>query len=89
MNGIPYLIVNKEGKDILECSMEAKKEGREKAIEPGVSCDLVATPFIPIYRQLGRDKFIQMLEEEDELTVNKAKEWVKRYKADSKDRNSK
>lgn len=78
LNGITYLVVNKEGKDIFECSMEAKKEGREKAIEPGEPCDLVAIPFIPIYRQLGRDKFIQMLEEDDELTLNKAKENLQR-----------
>lgn len=86
LNGIPYLVVNKEGKDIFECSKEANRERREKAIEPGDPCDLVATPFIPIYRQLGRDKFIQMIEEEkDELTVNKAKEWVKKYKAENKE----
>lgn len=35
-------------------------------------------------RQLGRDNFIQMLKEEDELTVNKAKEWVEKHKAENK-----
>ena len=29
---IEYIIVNKEGKDIFECSLEAQKAGREKAI---------------------------------------------------------
>jgi len=33
MDGHEYVIVNKEGKDIFECSIEAEKAGREKAIE--------------------------------------------------------
>ncbi len=36
-----YVICNKDGKDIFECSKEAQKAGREKAIEPGEPCDLV------------------------------------------------
>ena len=38
-----YVICNKDGKDIFQCSFEAKKAGREKAIEPGEPCDLVRT----------------------------------------------
>lgn len=30
-NGSTFLIVNKEGKTVFECSLEADKEGREKA----------------------------------------------------------
>lgn len=85
LNGTVYLVVNKEGKDIFECSKEADREGREKAIEPGEPCDLVAEPFIPLYRKMGREKFIQMLEEEDELTLNKAKEWMKSHLSDRED----
>lgn len=33
IGGVEYIIVNKEGKDIFECSEEAEKAGREKAIE--------------------------------------------------------
>ena len=74
----------KEGKTVFELS--ATCEG-DKCIPPGEPCDLVAAPFIPIYRELGRDNFLRMLKEEDELTVNKAKECVKKYKAENKSRN--
>ena len=33
-NGHEYVIVDKRGHDIFECSAEAEKEGRKKAIEP-------------------------------------------------------
>ena len=56
-----YIIVNKEGKDIFECSAEAKKAGRKKAIEPGEPADLVRTDFVKHYRRLGRDRFIELL----------------------------
>lgn len=49
-------------------------EGREKAIEPGEPCDLVRNDFIPVYRKMGRDAFIRMLEENSDLTLEKAKE---------------
>lgn len=65
--GLEYIIVNKEGKDIYECSAEADKEGREKAIEPGEPCDLVDRRYVPIYRKLGRDKFIEWVKEGLEL----------------------
>ena len=81
MNGEVYTIVNKEGKTVFEIS--ATCEG-DKCIPPGEPCDLVAAPFIPIYRQLGRDKFLQMLKEENDLTLNKAKEWVKKHKSENK-----
>lgn len=81
MNGEVYTIVNKEGKTVFELS--ATCEG-DKCIPPGEPCDLVAAPFIPIYRELGRDNFLRMLKEENDLTVNKAKEWVKRNKSEHK-----
>lgn len=56
-----YVIVNKEGKDIFECSAEAKKAGRKKAIEPGEPADLVRTDFVKHYRRLGRDRFLELL----------------------------
>ena len=61
LNGHTYTIVNKDGKDIFECSIEAEKTGREKAIEPGEPCDLVRADFIKYYRELGRDRFIDVL----------------------------
>lgn len=57
-NDHEYVIVNKEGKDIFECSRIAEKEGREKAIEPGEPADLCRVDFVPIYRKLGREKFL-------------------------------
>jgi len=60
--GVVYVIVDKRGHDIFECSMEADREGREKAIEPGEPADLVDTRYVKIYRKVGRDKFIELLE---------------------------
>lgn len=76
-----YVIVNKEGKDIFECSAEAKKAGRENAIEPGQPADLCRRDFVPFYRRLGRDLFLQILREnnnapEEELKKIFAKKQV-------------
>lgn len=77
---IEYIIVNKEGKDIYECSIEAEKAGREKAIEPGEPADLVDKRYIPAYRLMGRKAFIEMIEEHQRLTpeiaMGLAKEFV-------------
>ena len=67
-----YVICNKDGKDIFECSMEAEKVGREKAIEPGEPCDLVRTDVLPIYRKLGREQFLRFLEENPDINTAKA-----------------
>lgn len=72
MNGVTYVICNKEGKDIFECSIEAEKAGREKAIEPGEPCDLIDERYLPVYRKLGREKFIELIKEHAELTPEKA-----------------
>lgn len=74
IDGYEYLIVNKDGKDIFQCSVEAEKAGRDKAIEPGEPADLLRKDFLLLYRKLGRDKFIEILEKnqqasEDELKV--------------------
>ena len=61
VNGHEYIILNKEGKDIFECSYEAEKAGRAKAIEPGEPADLVRSDFRMLYRKLGRDKFLEIL----------------------------
>lgn len=73
-NGTEYTVVNKEGKTVFELSVEAVREGRKKAIEPGEPCDLVMNDFIPVYRKMGREAFIRMLEENSDLTLEKAKE---------------
>ena len=63
VSGHIYVIVNKEGKDIFECSKEAEKAGREKAIEAGEPCDLCLLVMIPVYRHFGRDMFWELLKE--------------------------
>ena len=69
--GVEYVIVNKEGKDIYECSTEAEKAGREKAIEPGEPADLVDKRYVPIYRKVGREKFIEWVKEGLDLAAMK------------------
>ncbi len=63
VNGYKYIIVNKEGKDLMQCSYEARKEGRSKAIEPGEPADMVRYDFLEYYKKLGREKFIGILKE--------------------------
>lgn len=77
-NGAEYVIVNKDGKDIFECSREAQQAGREKAIEPGEPADLCRTDFVPLYRKLGRERFLEFLKQNpDVFTVKQAKERLK------------
>ena len=76
VNGIVYVICNKEGKDIFECSFEAQMAGREKAIEPGEPADLCDQRYLPVYRKLGRERFIKLIKEHKELTPEKAFELV-------------
>lgn len=58
-----YIIVDKRGHTIFECSVEAEKLGKEKAIDPGEPADLVMEQYIPIYRKLGREKFLNWLKD--------------------------
>lgn len=81
INGIEFVIVNKDGKDIFECSAEAKKAGRQKAIEPGEPADLVQRELIPIYRKLGREKLIELIKAHPEFrTVKAVKDYLKTHK---------
>ena len=76
---IHYIIVNKEGKDIFECSLEAEKASREKAIEPGEPVDLVDRRYVPAYRMMGRDAFIDMIQAHKNLTPEIAMELAEDY----------
>lgn len=67
VNGQEFIIVNKEGIDIFECSEIADREGRDKAIEPGEPCDLVDMRFVKYYKKMGRDAFIKFMEENQTL----------------------
>lgn len=76
-----YVIVNKDGKDIFECSRDAQKAGREKAIEPGEPADLVRTDVLPIYRKLGRDGFLKFCKANPDCwTLEQVKERLKQWK---------
>ena len=72
VGGHEYVIVDKRGHDIFECSREAEKAGREKAIEPGEPADLCRVEFVPIYRKLGREQFLRFLEENPDINTAKA-----------------
>lgn len=68
--GRKYIIVDKLGRDLFECSDIADKEGREKAIEPGEPADLVLSTLQMAYRKLGRERIIELIKEgktEDEI----------------------
>lgn len=74
--GHEYIIVDKLGRDLFECSAIAKKEGRQKAIEPGEPADLIRKDFQPLYKKLGRDKFIEFLKAHPEVNTPKQMEIV-------------
>lgn len=77
ISGVYYIIVNKEGKDVFECSVEAEKQGREKAIESGKPCDLIRADFKQFYQKLGRAKFIAVLEENSNAGIEEMKKIMK------------
>lgn len=70
-NGYRYIIVDKLGRDLLECSAIAEKEGREKAIEPGEPADLIREDFKRLYRKYGRDRFIEALKNNPDVWTPK------------------
>ena len=61
--GRQYIIVDKLGRDLFECSAIADKEGREKAIEPGEPADLILSTLRFAYRKLGRDRIIELIKD--------------------------
>ena len=70
LDGRKYIIVDKLGRDIFECSAIADKEGMEKAIEPGEPADLILSTLRFAYRKLGRDRIISLIKDgktEDEI----------------------
>ena len=62
-NGHRYIIVDRLGRDLWECSAAAKREGREMAIEPGEPADLIWDKLQPHYRRLGRDRILALLKD--------------------------
>ena len=62
-NGHRYIIVDKQGRDLWECSAAAEREGREMAIKPGEPADLIWDKLQSHYRRLGRDRIIALIKE--------------------------
>ena len=62
-NGHKYIILDRYGRDLWECSAIAKREGRQKAIEPGEPADLVLATLQMAYRKLGRERIIALIKE--------------------------
>ena len=62
-NGRKYIIVDKHGRDIYECSEIAEREGRDKSIEPGEPADLILSTLRFAYRKLGRDRIIELIKQ--------------------------
>lgn len=77
-NGRRYVIVDKTGRDIFELSVIAEREGRDKAIPPGEPADLCREDWLKIYRALGREKIIELVEKG--TTLEEAKQIVKELK---------
>lgn len=63
-NGRKYIIVDKFGRDIYECSAIAEREGRDKAIEPGEPADLILATLRFAYRKLGRERIIELIKDD-------------------------
>lgn len=76
---IDYWIVNKEGISVIELSDPDNKHyvgDDKKAIEPGEPADLVQKAWIPIYRKLGRERFIELIKNNPKLTLAQAKKMI-------------
>lgn len=76
INGITYLIVDKFGKTARELSLEAS-DNQQKIIPPGEPCDLIQEEWIPVYKLLGRDKFIEYLKQAIHPTIEDAESFAK------------
>ena len=63
LGGREYIIVNKEGKDLWECSAEAARTGRDKAIPAGEPADMIVKTLQRSYRKLGRDRIIDLIKQ--------------------------
>lgn len=77
INGKNFRIVNQYGIDIFTLSTPGSPYyvgDNRKAIEPGEPADLVQLDWIPIYKKLGREKFIKLIQDNPNITLTKAKE---------------
>lgn len=63
LGGNLYVIVNKEGKTLLECSVGAYKQDGDEAIPAGEPADLCLAELVPVYKWLGRDEFLKRIKD--------------------------
>lgn len=61
--GKDYAVVDETGMTLFELSALQAKDGRKWLIPPGKPADLVVEEFVPFYKKLGRDKFIEILQQ--------------------------
>lgn len=76
IKGKDYVIVNKDGVSMRELADKAKLG--DVLIPAGEPADLILQEWQPIYKALGRDKFIEYIKEHNDL--KEAKEYVKLLK---------
>lgn len=65
INGKNYMICNKHGITLVELSNPTSKHyvgDGNMAIQPGEPADLVLAEWIPIYKKLKRNRFIEIIE---------------------------
>ena len=78
INGTNYVIVNKFGATIFELSDPGSRfyvGDDNMAIPPGEPCDLLREDWVPIYKALGRDEFIKLLQRD--ITLKEAMQYIK------------
>lgn len=72
INGKKYEIVNKYGESIIEISMKMVMNGEKGlAIDPSEPADLILQEWIPVYKKLGRDKAIELINNNTPLSEAK------------------
>ena len=82
VNGHKYKIVNKQGITLFELSDPSSKHYAKdgKAIPPGKPADLVRKEWIPVYKKLGREAFLEYLKAHNPANLKEAKEYAKTLK---------
>lgn len=66
INGHRYVIVNKDGITLAELSDPKGPHyvgDDRKAIEPGEPCDMILSDWLPVYKNLGRDRTIEVVKQ--------------------------
>lgn len=82
IGGHEYLIVNKDGKDLWQCTAEANRRGNTLAIMPGEPADLLRKDFVKHYRRLGRDRFLEVLKQNQRTSDKELQKIFKNLKND-------